>query len=99
MDSFNKFTDSKPYKGFAHLAIGNYEIRSLRFVRNKYYTPENEHSLKRILIAELDDQILFLPRNITTTFDDDDNKVASANNDGIKRFLCFSGRWTDTSCV
>lgn len=92
MDLFNQFESSKPYKGFAKLNIGNYEIKSFRLVRNKWYNPENTDSLERILLAELDDQVIFLPSYMAKNFKDDDKLVEAVNNDGIKRFLCFGGR-------
>lgn len=91
MDLFNPFENSKPYYGFKKLEIGNYEVFNFRLVRNRWFNPEIADSLKRILLAELEDQIIFLPSYMAINFKDDDKLVEAINNDGIKRFLCFGG--------
>lgn len=92
MDIFNQFLDGKPYKGFGELEIGEYEIVLFRFVRNKFFDPTVANSLRRVLVVELDDQILFLPSYMAVNFRDDDKLLEALNNDGVKRFLCFGGR-------
>lgn len=48
--------------------------------------------LKRILLVELKDEVLFLPQYFAEKFDDDDSKVDVLNNDGIKKFMYFGGK-------
>lgn len=88
---FKPFQSSKPYFGFNHLEEGNYEIVLFRFVRNKFFDG-TEGQLKRNLIAELKDQIVFLPAIIARNFNDDDELLDDVNNDGVKRFLRFGGK-------
>lgn len=94
-DLLKSFGDSKPYNGFTKLKIGNYEILNFRLVNNKMYKEKKEgeenNFLKRILMVELKDQVLFLPQYFARQFDDDDKKVAELNNDGVKKFLFFGG--------
>lgn len=82
--------EPKPYFGFTKLAHGNYEIVKFRLVKNKLYKPDNG-KLPRILLVELEDQILFLPEYFARRFKDDDSKVDELNNDGVKKFLHFGG--------
>lgn len=90
------FKDSKPYRGFASLAIGNYPITKFRWVKNKNYNEKREGSLKRVLLVELEDQVLFLPEYFARGFDDDDKKVKELNTDGVKKFLHFGGKRSNT---
>lgn len=84
--------DSKPYLGFSQLAHGNHEIVCFRFVKNNFYkTVPGKPGLKRTLLVELKDQVLFLPEYFAVKFDDDDDKVEALNSDGIKKFLYFGG--------
>lgn len=89
---FKPFQNTKPYFGFNSLEEGNYEIVTFRFVRNKFYDPKADNPLKRNLVAELKDQILFLPAVIARNFLDDDVLLDEINNDGVKRFLRFGGK-------
>lgn len=89
---FKIFDISKPYYGFADLQVGNYEIISFKFVQNKWYDSEKKNSLKRILMVELSDQVLFLPAIFAKNFNDDDAVLEAVNNDKIKRFLCYRGK-------
>lgn len=87
---------SKPYFGFSKLEHGYYQIELFRFVKNKMYNANNEDhvkdKLKRILLVELKDQILFLPEYFATGLNDDDAKVEELNNDGINKCLYFGGK-------
>lgn len=96
IDLFNPYAFSKPYRGFESLPIGNHEVISFKLIRNRYYNPEILNSMRRVLLAELHDQVLFLPAYMAFNFNDDDNLVNALNNDGIKRYLCFEGRRPDT---
>lgn len=84
------FKPSKPYFGFSKLQIGNHEIFSFRFVKNKLYNkyPENPGS-ERSLMVELKDQVLFLPEYIGSQFDE--AKIVELNNDGVKKYMFFGG--------
>lgn len=95
MNLFNQFDEGKPYNGFKNLEHGTYEVVLFRFVRNKFFNPDIEGSLRRILVAELSDQILFLPSYMAVNFRDDDALLAGVNNDGVKKFLCFHGERED----
>lgn len=95
-DLLKSIGDGKPYNGFAKLKIGNYEILNFRLVNNKMYKEKKEgeeknNILKRILMVELKDQVLFLPQYFARQFNDDDEKIDELNNDGIKKFLFFGG--------
>lgn len=83
--------NSKPYRGFAKLKQGDYPIAKFKLVRNKYYDAENVNSVKRILLVELDDQVLFLPQIFASNFGDNDALIKTLNADEKKRFLCFGG--------
>lgn len=91
-DLFKRFLDSKPYNGYENLEIGVYEIISLKFVPNQFYNELNPTSLKRNLMAELSNQVVYLPSVIARNFKDDDVKLEAVNNDGVKRFLSFRGK-------
>lgn len=85
--------NQKPYLGFSNLPKGFHEIQHFRLVKNNYYNPDCEKlSLKRVLLVELKDQVLFLPEYFAIKFNDDDNLVNALNNDGIKKFLFFNGK-------
>lgn len=84
------FKTPKPYHGFSKLQVGNHEIFSFRFVKNKLYNkyPENP-GLERSLLIELKDQVLFLPEYIGSQFDD--AQIEELNNDGITKYMFFGG--------
>lgn len=92
---FKRNQNTKPYKGFKDLPVGNHKIISFSFVKNKFYSKKEENSLKRVLLAEMEDQILFLPKSFAYNFQDDDRLIKAVNTDGIKRFLCFRGASED----
>lgn len=71
---FKPFGAAKPYKGFAKLAIGNYEIEKFRLVKNKF-AANDPTAPKKTVLVELADQVLFLPAYFSTNFNDDD-KIA-----------------------
>lgn len=84
---------SKPYHGFSKLNHGYYEIEKFRFVKNKLYKPNVENPrLKRVLLVELKEEVLFLPEYFAANFNDDDAKVEELNTDGIKKYLYFGGK-------
>lgn len=89
------FNSSKPYNGFKNLKLGYYKIESFRLVKNKMYNENNEahakNKLKRVLLVELKDQVLFLPEYFAVPLNDDDAKVDELNNDGIQKYLFFGG--------
>lgn len=89
------FGPEKPYYGFKNLQPGNYEILSFRFVHNQYHDASNERSPRRIVLIELEEQVLFLPPYMALKLRDDDDILEGYNNDGIKRYLCFGGRRTE----
>lgn len=86
-------TESKPYFGFSRLAIGYHEIIKFRFVMNKMYRADAEKpGLKRTILVELADQVLFLPEYFARKFEDDDDKITELNSDGIKKYMFFGGK-------
>lgn len=89
---FKPSFESKPYFGFAKLEPGNYEILKFRMKYNKFHKPQDPESMEKILVAELDDQILYLPEIFARKFKNDQSLVDAVNNDGIKRYLCFRGK-------
>lgn len=89
---FKRFMDSKPYNGYEHLENGIYEIIAFKFVPNQFYNELVPTSLKRNLMAELSNQVVYLPAQIARNFKDDDALLAEINNDGVKRFLSFQGK-------
>lgn len=87
-----KSEERKPYYGFKQLREGHYEVVKFRLVKNKMYKANAEKPmLKRILLVELKDQVLFLPQYFAEKFNDDDSKVDELNNDGVKKFMYFGG--------
>lgn len=87
-----KSSEGKPYHGYSQLPMGNHEIFAFRLVRNKLYRENDIGSLKRVLLVELKDQILYLPNHFAAKFKDDDSRVNELNTDGIKKFLFFGGK-------
>lgn len=85
-------SEQKPYKGFSQLPIGNHEIVKFRFVANEMYNKKKENSLKRVILIELADEVLFLPEYFAVGLNDDSSKIDELNKDGIKKFLCFGGK-------
>lgn len=93
MDLLCGTTSGKPYIGFSKLPHGYYEVFKFRFVRNKNYRPEaKDPGLPRIILVELNDQVLFLPQYFARDFNDDDEKLDKLNTDGIKKYLYFGGK-------
>lgn len=86
---------SKPYHGFSKLAIGEHQICNFKLVKNRFFNVESENSLKRILMVELEDQILFLPQIFASKLNDSSDLIKVINSDGVKRFLCFNGNNDD----
>lgn len=84
----------KPYKGFSRLPYGYHEVFNFRLVKNKLYNPNvvNQNKLKRVLLVELVDQVLFLPQQFAYNFEDSDEKVNELNTDGVKKFMFFGGK-------
>lgn len=41
---------------------------------------------------ELADQVLFLPEYFARKFEDDDDKIAELNSNGIKKYMYFGGK-------
>lgn len=84
---------SKPYNGFSNLEHGFYKIEKFRLVKNKMYKADAEiPKLKRILLVELEEEVLFLPEYFAVNFNDDEAKVEELNNDGITKYLYFGGK-------
>lgn len=83
----------KPYKGFSQLEHGDHRIFSFRLVNNRHYKEVDGtgFNLKRVLLVELADQVLFLPEYFAAPFLDDEQKVAELNKDKKIKYLCFRG--------
>lgn len=85
--------DSKPYYGFSKLDPGYYKIEKFRFVKNKLYVANAEKpKLKRVMLVELEREVLFLPEYFAVNLNDDDAKIDELNNDGIVKYLYFGGQ-------
>lgn len=82
---------NKPYHGFSKLQIGTYEIYHFRLVPNKLYNSKEKKSLKKVLLIELKEQVLFLPDYFAASIREDEKKVNELNTDGVRKFLCFGG--------
>lgn len=74
-DLSNLFEEPKPYYGFANLAVGNYEIKKFRLVRNKFYNKKDPLTEKKALVVELEDQILFMPTYFAFKFIEDETLI------------------------
>lgn len=90
----NNKPDLKPYIGFSKLKQGHYKIEKFRLVANKCYNEKVEKSMKRVLLIELKDQVLFLPGYFAEKFqgENDDQKVNLLNEDGVKKYIFFGGK-------
>ena len=88
---FSPFECSKPNTGFSQLEIGDHEILKFYFVRNRWYDGL-PGSVRRILMIELQDQVLFLPANYAKKFNDSDKMLQAVNDDSTKRFIRFAGK-------
>lgn len=84
----------KPYKGFSFLPEGNHEIVKFKMVNNKMYDPESETpQLKRVVLVELKEEVLFLPEYFAINFQKENEKLLdSLNEDGVKKYLYFGGK-------
>lgn len=82
---------SKPYRGFAKLNEGNYEILNFRVVKNKF-GKKADGSNKSILV-ELAEEVLFLPQYFWQKLNAEDIREL---NDGIqtneKVYLHYGGK-------
>lgn len=72
---------SKPYHGLPKLPVGYHEIVCFR---------ESVGKFGRSVIAELDKQIIFLPKNMAEKLDEND--IATLNSSAEKLFLFFGGK-------
>lgn len=84
--------DMKPYIGFSKLKHGHHRIVHFKLVKNKMYNANNTNALKRVLLVELKDQVLFLPEYFARPFNDDEAKVNELNTDGVPKILYFGGK-------
>lgn len=97
MDLLKKATNfkqaaKKPYIGFSKLPFGNHEVFNFRFVKNKLYNVNaKKPGLERVILAELEDQVLFLPEYFARVFENDDAKLAELNK-GAKKYMYFGGK-------
>lgn len=82
---------TKPYVGFSKLAHGSHEILCFKLVPNKLYNSQEKKSLKRAILVELHDQVLFLPEYFAIALNDDPKKIEELNTDGVKKYLYFGG--------
>lgn len=84
---------SKPYLGFSQLKKGHHEIVNFRLVNNKMYNERAENSAKYVILVELKNQILFLPKYFAQHFQDENgaDEVEELNR-GVKKYLFFDGR-------
>lgn len=94
MDLINVDFEEKEYKGFSKLNLGLHEIVKFRLVNNKFYDPKDkEPGLKKTLLVELIDQVLFMPTYISEKFNGkNEEKIAEWNNNGEKKYLLYSGK-------
>lgn len=83
----------KNYLGFKHLSIGYHKIIRFRLVKNKMMRQDStKPALPRVLLVELEDQVLYLPEYFAEKFNDDSTKIDELNNDGIVKYLFFGGQ-------
>lgn len=86
-----KSVGKKPYKGFSQLAVGNHHIHLFRLVPNRMYNSKDKTSLKKVLLVELESEVLFLPEYFTAAIGEDERKVEELNSDGVRKYLYFGG--------
>lgn len=79
LNSFGGF--EKPYHGLPKLKLGYHEILSFRESTGRY---------GRGIIAELEDEIIFLPQYMVEKIDSED--VRELNDSPEKMYLYFNGR-------
>lgn len=84
----------KPYLGFKNLKIGNHEIISFKLIKNKFYRGGSDVA-KKTLIAELENEIVFLPSYISDRIGYSAERVAEINLEPIKKYLVFNGKHAD----
>lgn len=81
----------KPYYGFTKLPVGFHSIVSFRVVKNKF--GKKTDGSNRSILAELEDQILFLPQYFWEKLNDDDVRELNAVIDADERvYLYFGGK-------
>lgn len=58
------------------------------------YDPESETpQLKRVVLVELKEEVLFLPEHFAINFQKENEKLLdSLNQDGVKKYLYFGGK-------
>lgn len=94
MDSLNG-NNQKPYVGFTKLDHGLYEVVGFRFIKNRFYKEGSSSDVKRTLLVELNDQVLFLPSYFAKRLNDSDEKL-NALNAGEKKYMHFEGKRDNT---
>jgi len=73
------------------LENGTYEILKFSWVKNKQYKSDNPDSMRRVILVEIEDQVLFLPEYFAVSFKNQEEKLSELNTDGVKKYLIFSG--------
>lgn len=85
-------SNMKPYNGFAKLPEGAHKIYNFKLVPNKLYNAKDKKSLKKVIMIELKEEVLFLPEYFCAAIKQDESKIDELNNDGIAKYLYFGGR-------
>lgn len=92
------FKPNKPYHGFAKLSIGYHEIRSFRYVKNKF--GKKGDGSNRTILVELNDEVVFLPQYFCQKLNDADlNELNSTIEKNQHVYLYFGGRAGETRWV
>lgn len=81
-------SSTKPYYGFTKLTIGYHKIQSFRIVKNKF-AKETDEGEKKTLLAELEDQIIFLPKYFMDALNRQD--IQELNNVSNETYYLFFG--------
>lgn len=93
MEFLKQNVNLKPYKGFRKLNKGYHEVELFKIVDNMRFKDDDEKSgPKKCLIAELSDQILYLPEYFAREFMDHPERLRELNNEKEKTFLYFAGK-------
>lgn len=91
-----EFESSKPYHGFKELTRGKHRIIRFKIVRNKFakegLEADGSASSQWSVMAELENEVLFLPQHLARKFNNSAETVRAVNESGITFYLYFGGR-------
>lgn len=81
---------NKPYIGFTKLKIGYHSIHRFRLVKNKFASKDDKDA--KSILAELENQVVFLPNYFFEILDADDIKELTSGESDEQMYLYFGGR-------